>query len=272
MKFKTVALVGVGALLSVFAILGAGVYFFLASLDEIVEVGIEKYGSEIVGTSVSVGSVSIDLEEGKGTILGLRVKSPKGFPPGDAISFGEITLGIDIESLITADPIVINVVKVADPSVAWSINSERVNNISVLEENATRYVDRLVDATTSGEPEAPEPSEPSSEEEEVPMLISIKKFSFEGGKLTADLSEIHGPVIETKLIAVRLSNLGGDAGVTPEELGAVIALEFSKSVKQAIANSAVTGKLNDLLGKGFEKMKERGVKGLLKGLFGKDKD
>jgi hypothetical protein len=253
MKFRTVALAGVALL----AIVAVFIVFVLSSLDGIVKAGIEKYGSEILGTSVRVDSVKIRMQEGKGTILGLRVASPGGFPPGDAIRFGEITLGIDIASLSSADPIVINVVNVADPSVSWVVNSKGKSNISVLKENATNYGNSQGGESTASETSSDEP----------PTLISIKKFSFTGGKLNADLAAVGGPELKSTIAPVELSNVGGSQGETPGRVGATIAGEFAKSVLSAVSQSPTSTQLNQFLGKGLDKLNADKVKGLVKGLF-----
>jgi hypothetical protein len=254
MSFRTVAVAAVAVL----AVVVALVVYLLSSLDGIVKGGIEKYGSEIMGTSVRVGSVEISLKEGKGTIRGLRIKNPDGFPSGDAVSFGEITLGIDIASLSSADPIVVTVVKIAEPSVSWALNEKGKNNISTLQANAKRY------AGSGGGEEAPE----ESSSDEAPTLISIKKLSIAGGKLAADLSALGGPTLESKIAPVYLSNVGGSKGATPGTIGTTIASAFGKSVMNAVAQSQLQGQANKLLGKGLDKIDVDGAKGMLKGLLG----
>ena len=66
-------------LATILVLLVGGFYFVYSNLDEIVRTAIEEYGSQVVGTSVSVSGVSISLTEGKGTIKELRVAEPKGF-------------------------------------------------------------------------------------------------------------------------------------------------------------------------------------------------
>ncbi|MBJ22968.1 MAG: hypothetical protein GY910_03195 [bacterium] len=255
MKIRTVALTGAALLL---VVIGLSV-ILMSSLDGIAEAGIEKIGSEIMGAPVRVGFVKIDALDGKGSIHGLRVANPAGYPPGDAVSFGEITLGIDVMSLESANPIVINVVKVTAPSVSWTVNSKGKSNISVLEKNATDYAGS--EAEPSQEPE------PSSDEPQT--LISIRKVSITGGSLAADLSAVRGPKIESTIAPIVLSNVGGTEGSTPEKIGATIATAFAKSVLKAVANSPIFTRLNQLLGEGLEKLNPNGVKDLVKGLFGR---
>ena len=88
----------VGGVVLVLAV--AGILWFVSSrLDSMVAQLIETHGSQATGTAVRVGSVSIDVTGGRGTIRGLRVANPKGYSRGDAFELGEITLGIDLGSI-----------------------------------------------------------------------------------------------------------------------------------------------------------------------------
>ena len=121
MKFRNLILIAVSLL--VIGVLG-GAYYLFTNLDSIVKSAIESYGSEALATKVTVGGVSISLSNGQGTITNLRVAEPRGFGDGDAISFGEISVGIDAQSLVNQKPIVIDLVRVMDPSVEFEMNAK----------------------------------------------------------------------------------------------------------------------------------------------------
>ena len=89
----------IGALALVAVIVGVGVFLY-NSIDSIVKAGIEKYGSEITGTRVSVGSVDISLKSGRGTIRNVVVHNPKGFSSAHVFSLGEITVDLDVTALV----------------------------------------------------------------------------------------------------------------------------------------------------------------------------
>jgi hypothetical protein len=67
-------------------------YRLVSNLDDIVKSAIENVGSEALGVEVSVGSVSIDLAGGTGTIGGLEIANPPGYSGDPALSVGELTL------------------------------------------------------------------------------------------------------------------------------------------------------------------------------------
>ncbi|MFP6638618.1 MAG: hypothetical protein VCC04_00130, partial [Myxococcota bacterium] len=105
MKLRSILLLGGTALVGLVVL---GFYFVYSNLDGIVKNAIEHYGSEVMGTSVRVGDVSISPTAGTGRIERLRIEEPDGFGGGDVISFKEIELGIDIRSLTQTKPIVID--------------------------------------------------------------------------------------------------------------------------------------------------------------------
>jgi hypothetical protein len=85
--------------LSVLVVLVAGVIIFtLSNLDSIVKSVIEKVGSKVVGTTVSVGSVDISMSSGEATIKRLKVSNPAGFSRKPIISCGEVTAQIEIKT------------------------------------------------------------------------------------------------------------------------------------------------------------------------------
>ena len=61
----------------VLAILLAVVVVWRTSVDRFVARGIEYYGSEVLGTTVTVDSAEIVISEGRGSIRGLRIAQPR---------------------------------------------------------------------------------------------------------------------------------------------------------------------------------------------------
>jgi hypothetical protein len=255
MKLKTVVL-GVAA---VVLVVGAfGVYYLVVSLDEIVRTAIEDYGSEIMGTSVQVSSASLQLREGKGAIRGLRVANPDGFPSGDSVSFGEIALDIDVGSLTSRDPIVITLIDVAEPSVSLVTDAQGRTNLQAIQDNTARY-----SGGGGGGGGA------AAESEEPPTRLAIRKFAVEGGMLAADLTAVGGKRVEAKLPALRLSDLGGDQGGTPGEIGAAVAGAFVTNTLTAVARSQIDDQLDRLIDDKLGGSAGQAAKDVVKGLLGK---
>ena len=212
---------------------GATIWFGLSQLDGLVADAIETQGSEISGVPVRVGSVKIELAEGRGTISGLRVGNPEGFSAGDAFTLGEITVDIDPAS-ITSSPVVIDALTVNAPKALFEMDARGRSNFDVIRENVERYSDS--DASdSSGTGSGSGDGEESSEE----VRLAIRKFRFEDGRVITNVSAVHEDAgqQELDLPPIALNDVGGRQGVTPSELGSTALDAFTKSVVGSVAKN-----------------------------------
>ena len=97
-------------------LLVVGIAFFY--LDSIVKSGIEVVGSEVLGTGVTVNSVSISPLNGSGSIRGLSVGNPAGFRSEHAIQLEELTVNLNVSSLFS-DVIEIDSIRVVQPEITY---------------------------------------------------------------------------------------------------------------------------------------------------------
>lgn len=118
-------------LAAILVAIGLALYGVLSNLDSIVAGLIEDQGSQATGTAVTVGSVSIDIRNGSGTISGLEVANPPGFSDRPAIAFDEIRIGME-PLAATSAPIVIREVSVAGASVLME-QTTAGNNLRTLQ-------------------------------------------------------------------------------------------------------------------------------------------
>ncbi len=193
----------------------AVVLVVLGSLDRIVEAGIERHGSRMLGVRVRVGSVDLSLTSGSGTIKGLVVGNPEGFDSGAAFRLSEITLRLDLESL-TGETVVIDDVTIRTPRASYEMNKPGSSNFAVIRRNLDRYA-----AEGPGEDDAPE------------MRLLIRKLVFEDGEIGAKL--LAASSVTLPLPALRLRNLGAPAGATPAEIGVQVMRAFLKTVVRSVA-------------------------------------
>ncbi len=243
-------IIGIGALVAVLAVAGA-LYFVLSNLDAIVKTAIEDQGSRALGTRVEVGSVRIDLREGRGTIRDLRVANPEGFSSGDVFQLGVISVQIDAGS-VTGNPVVVPEVLISGPEVNFEMNERATSNVQAL-------LDQL-QSRGGGDPEPPAGVQPSDDGE--PTRIAIRSFVFEKGAMSADFTALGGVPIEAPLPAVRLTDIGGPEGAAPDELGRAVATAFLNSVLRAAAR----GQAEALVDKGVQEA-GKAARDLLKDAF-----
>lgn len=232
-------ILAIGALIVVIAVAGA-LFFLYSNLDSLVKSAIERYGSEILGTSVRVSSVRIALTDGKGTIRGLRVANPEGFSSADAFRLGEITLQIEPQS-VTRSPIVVPQVRIVGAESLFELGKGGSSNIDALLDNVKSYEG---EGSKGGASEGGESASGSGE----PPRIAIGSFVFEEAALTANLEAIGQQEVKTKLPAVRLQNIGGSRGATPDEITVKITTAFLASVTKAVSRSKAQELIDEKLG------------------------
>ncbi len=219
--------------------LAAAVYFLLSNLDRIVAAAIGKYGSEATGTSVKVSSVRIKLGEGSGSIGGLRIGNPGGFSAPYAVSLGNIGISVDTGSL-TADPVIIDIIKVSSPRITYEINESGVANINGIRKNVEAYQ------------KAGGPGKAGGGKNEGGKKLLIRSLVVEEGEVEVLVAALGGKPLQARLPRIALSNVGGKGGATPGEIAAQI---LDPLVKQAIAAASTMG-VGQHLGKQAEDVKK----------------
>lgn len=254
MKLRSILLLGGTALVGLVVL---GFYFVYSNLDGIVKNAIEHYGSEVMGTSVRVGDVSISPTAGTGRIERLRIEEPGGFGGGDVISFKEIELGIDIRSLTQRKPIVIDLIRVIAPSVNYVVNAQGGSNLSTLQGNISRY-------TRSGKKE-PAPKD----ENNTPLLISVRRLVIEDGQVSADLSAVGLESQHTALPAIRAENLGGTKGAPPSEIAVALAQKLVADTLVAVGRSQIAPQVGRMLKQAVGQENAENIQGVLQGLLKK---
>ncbi|HET6347694.1 MAG TPA: hypothetical protein VFH88_01290 [Candidatus Krumholzibacteria bacterium] len=231
----------IAALALVIVIAGVSVYLY-NSIDSIVKNAIEHFGTEICGTSVSVGSVDISLKSGRGTLRNVHVRNPDGFSGGNAMELGEVTVEISVGSL-NRDPIIIQEIRVLAPVVNAEINDKLATNLGVIRDHVGNY--QAAAAKPAGK-----------QDSGFEKHFVIRSFVMEEGKIEGDATSVGGKKGEFALPPVELSNVGGTRGSRPEALGKVLcAAMFARAEKAAAdelkagAVHKLEGKLGDIIGK-----------------------
>lgn len=103
------------SVLLVVVILAGGAFYYI---DAIVKSGIEVVGSDVLGTAVTVDSVSISPLSGTGSIRGLTIQNPEGFSADNIMQLGEVRVALNVASL-TSDVVEIFEVSVIEPVITY---------------------------------------------------------------------------------------------------------------------------------------------------------
>jgi hypothetical protein len=247
---RRVLLGGAALALVLAAVVG---FWLLRSLDARVARTLERVGSELLGSEVTVGAVDVELRAGRATVRDLEVANPRGegtgFSDRPALSAGEISVTLDAASL-TASPIVLTEVSVRELFVNLEVTEGGLNALTL-----SRNVDRA----------RPEQADAAAEEPE-PRRFRIGALRFEEGTLRVDASAVGREVREIPLEGFTLRALGGPEGGTPGVLGRQVLGSFLNAVLSKAANDRVS----ELLEEQLDQVKER-LGEVLKSIFGAKK-
>lgn len=218
-----------GIVLLLIISIGGGIFYLFHNLDTIVKMAIEKYGSQAIQTPVRVDRVRIKLQEGTASISGLTIANPPGFSMPHAFSLGDITVGIDINSL-AGDAIVIREIGIGAPQVFFEINADRKANLDVLSKNLGTSKETPAEETSGAEPR-----------------LIISKASLSGAELQAKVVPLDNKEYQLKLPAITMNNLGAPNGAPPAEIARQMLDQLLDRVKAEIKKQGIGAELREKL-------------------------
>lgn len=216
----------------------------LASVDSIVKAAIERVGSDVTQTEVTVDEVEISLTSGEGIIRGLVIGHPEGFEER-IMRIGEARIVLDIGSL-TSDTIVIKEISVTAPEVTVEVSGAGTN-VSRLQKN-------LAQAGGGGSSAGGNP------EDEKKLVID--RVTLAEGRVDLKAAGLERGV-GANLPTITLTDIGKDSGgADPAEVAKVILAAVSAAAGQAAITSGVLQKLEGGVGEKAKGLLEKGAGGL----------
>ena len=206
-------------------LLGIAAWYFVSfRLDGVIKQQIEQVGSQTMGTSVSVGSVTTDLKNGSLVISRITVANPPGYKNTNAITLNGIEAAVDYKTLD------IKQIIVDKPEI-------------VIEEKngASNFTELL-----AGMEDSPEPA-PAEEGAEPPILV-IHHFRMNESRAAFESTSMdHYSDLKVKAIEVR------DVKGTPAEVTEVISTKVVKEIVSAAAmellKAKASEKIDDIFGR-----------------------
>jgi hypothetical protein len=172
----------------------AGIYFFM-HMDVMAKSAIEKYGSLMLGSRLSIASVNISTQSGEGSMKDLVIANPSGFSGTDAFKMSDTKIAVDTHSLRT-DVVVIKEVVMDSPDIIYEV-TEHGNNYAIMRKNVNDYMSRG-DETADGIIASKQ--------------VIIKDFYLRNGKVVVTAPSIPGKTFEVSLPTIHLSDLGKNQG------------------------------------------------------------
>jgi hypothetical protein len=202
-------------------------YYSSGKIDAYVKTAIEKYGSESLGTKVSVGEVNISLLQTTATITNLEIANPPGFDDPIAFKAGliEITLNSKESKL---DSVVIDRILLNSPMVFY-IKTKQTDNLSRLQDQATR--------STKDSQSSDKPGGSKDKGREQPRIL-IKKFDIEKANLSYRDTRIVSTTVNLKLDDIHIVDIDtGKNGAGTQEAVSKIVNAIVPAVKRAAIKS-----------------------------------
>ena len=252
---------------------GALIFFLLFSMDSLVTMAVEKFGSEALQAKVTLDQTKISAASGKGTLRGLTVGNPKGFETDSAFKLGEISMELDVAS-ITKDTVLIKEILIAAPEITYEIGTDG-SNLDALQRNVAGMAGGGSGKSSDGDK--------SAKSGNGGKKLIIDNLVIKDGNINVSAVGLKGQKMTVKLPKVQLSGIGRkDGGATPAEVvkklidainaaagGAVKTLDLGKVLEnvEGIADGA-----KEMLESGGTEMIEKQAEGLgnaVKGLLGK---
>lgn len=254
MKKLLVRIIIVAVVLLVIAVVAV----FL-SLNSIVKKGVETVGPQVTKVKITLGGVSLSPLSGSGRLSDLFVGNPEGFKTESAIKVGDISVSVNVGSVM-GDTIVINSVKIKAPEITFE-GGLGGNNISKILDNVT--------AATGGSKPAEKDAKAEPAKSGGKKLI-IKDLVIEDAKLHASLTGFGGKDLTLPLPPLHLTDIGAkENGVTAGEAIKQTLTPLLASVTDAVKNGiANVGKGVGEAGKEAGAQLNKATEGL-KGLFKK---
>lgn len=207
---------------------GVLIFFLIFSMDSLVTMAVEKYGSAALQTDVTLDKTEISLKSGKGTMKGLKVGNPKGFETDSAFKLGEISLTIDATT-ITKGTVIIKEILIAAPEVTYELGSKG-SNLDVLQRNATS-------GKSSGGGDSAGGAQPPGGTKEKGKKLIIESLIIRDGTVNVSAVALQGKKMTVDLPAVKMANIGkSEGGATPAQVIKKLMDAFNKAAGGAVKN------------------------------------
>ena len=228
MKFVKYTLLALLALIVI--VLVAGWLY----LEPLVKGVVNKFGSQVAGTEVSLAGFSLHPLDGEVEIKGFTVANPKGYTTPNLLSLGGIFVKVDPKSLFS-DTIVVENVRITKPELTYEMPNFSTSNVMQLQENVAR---------NTAQSSAPAKEEKVKETAAKPAKnVVIRKVLVEEGALSAltPLQKDKKP-LELNLPSIEINGIGdGKKNMSIDESIAII---FNKILFNA--TSVVTKELGNV--------------------------
>ncbi len=221
--------IGGGVVVVLILVVGIGGYYLLSNLGSIIVAAVERYGSEVTQTQVSLANAEVDITTGEGALSGLKVGNPSGFQTDSAIALGEISVKLDTNS-VTEKTIVVKEIAVTQPEVTYEVG-QAGSNIDAIRRNVEAFAAAQGGGGTSGGSE-----QPASEGGDAERKLVIEDLYIRGGTVNVSASFLQGETLSAVLPEIHLTDIGkGTGGATPQQVVELIVAALGDETGKVIS-------------------------------------
>ncbi len=222
--------IGGGIVVVLVLVVGIGGYYLVSNLGSIIVTAVERYGSEVTQTQVSLANAEVDITTGEGALSGLKVGNPSGFQTDSAIALGEISVKLDTNS-VTEQTIVVKEIAVTQPEVTYEVG-EAGSNIDAIRRN----VEAFAAAQGGGGGTSGGSEQPASEDGGAERKLVIDDLYIRGGTVNVSANFLQGETLSAVLPEIHLTDIGkGSGGATPQQVVELIVAALGDQTGKVIS-------------------------------------
>ncbi len=222
--------IGGGIVVVLVLVVGIGGYYLVSNLGSIIVTAVERYGSEVTQTQVSLANAEVDITTGEGALSGLKVGNPSGFQTDSAIALGEISVKLDTNS-VTEQTIVVKEIAVTQPEVTYEVG-EAGSNIDAIRRN----VEAFAAAQGGGGGTSGGSEQPASEDGGAERKLVIDDLYIRGGTVNVSATFLQGETLSAVLPEIHLTDIGkGSGGATPQQVVELIVAALGDQTGKVIS-------------------------------------
>ena len=219
-------------IITFFVLLLVAVYFCMPSMESIIKKVVHQYGSQIIGTDVSIGGVDLALSDGMAMVKNIKIGNPKGYQSPYLFYLKELDVQIDISSL-ASDTIIIEKINITAPEINYETDGLKKSNVSDILNN----IQKNTASDSQTEPEKENTAAGSSKK------VIIKSLVVTDGKVAAILGKgaLKAP-ITVSLPTIKMSNIGQEKqGSSPVETITAVITKILQTASQAVLSANLEG-------------------------------
>lgn len=222
---------------SIAIVLVIAVVIVMGSLGKIVKTGVQKVGSQVTQSPITVDNIDLSLLRGQLVIDNLIIGNPEGYKTDSAMRLGKVLVKLDPKSIFS-DTIHIYEVLVDAPQITYE-RSLTNSNIGVLQDHVNSFRPKDDGKDKDEDKEGKKPGK----------KVVIDKVTVSNGQINLSTTLLQGAAVPVPLPTVALSDIGKNKDVTPPEASAQVLNKILTSVIDAASEAMkkLTASAGDVL-------------------------